>query len=175
MKSKPFYLQVPENNGRTVVILGLMIAVLGAVVPYFLIIAPFFIGYGLYRIKRSKSKEYKDLAAAIRYYETKNIEKSSEMLNAITSVGEVGVRVSILQALIKYERKEYSSYIDIIEGLPSKRIKLELDLELKLGECYMETEKYDKALEVYKYLLIINPKSSYINEKIELCNAQIGH
>jgi tetratricopeptide (TPR) repeat protein len=173
MRSKPFYLELPGNNGRSFITLGLMVGVLGAAVPYFLIIVPFLIGYGILQIKRSKSVNYRSFESAIRYYETGNIQKSREVLDTVKDDVKLQIRITILRALINYEEKDYNSYVEIIKTLPEKKTKLELDLQLKLGESLMRVKDYEEALKVYTYILKFNSKSSYINNKINECSGMI--
>lgn len=174
MRSKPFYLELPGNNGKSFIIFGLMVGVIGAAVPYFLIAVPFLIGYGVFQIKRAKSDSYKNFVSAVRYYEINDIAKSKETLEKVKDDEKLHIRIRILQALIKYEERDYNSYIDIINGLPEKKTKLELDLQLKLGESFMNIKNYKEALKVYKHLLKFNSKSSYINNRINECSEMIS-
>jgi hypothetical protein len=173
MRSKPFYLELPGNNGKSFIIFGLMVGVMGAAVPYFLIAVPFLIGYGVLQIKRSKSDNYKSFISAVRYYENGDMPKSKQMLDAVKNDENLQMRIKILQALISYEEGDYNSYIDIIKGLPEKKTKLELDLQLKLGDSFIRIENYEQALRVYRYLLKFNSKSSYVNNKINECRDMI--
>ena len=162
-------MEVPGGSARTYIIFGLMLIVIGIAIPYILFIAPFFLWYGIRQYKRAKDGDLKSFENAVRLYEHKDIVRSREELKRVPDRGELKVRKDIIEALIRYEEENYEGYIEIINTLQRNRVKNELDIQLKLGESFIKINNFDSALKVYRELLKFNPKSEYINGKINEC------
>lgn len=170
MRSKPFYMEIPGGSARVYIVFALMLLVIGIAIPYILIAVPFLLWYGLRQYKRTKNGDLRAFKNAVIFYEHKNIDKSREELRKVPAdKGELKIRKGIMEALISYEEENYEGYIEMINAQPQNRVRNELDIQLKLGESYMKTNKFDSALEVYKGLLKFNPKSEYINNRINDC------
>ena len=85
---------------------------------------------------------------------------------------ELNEQANIIFALVKYSEGEYEEVITYLERVEKEKIKNELDLEMKLADSYLKIKNYEKAGEIYKILLKLQPKSLYLKNAIRQCERE---
>lgn len=82
------------------------------------------------------------------------------------------INLKLEEAQDKYNDREYNGVIEILSSLPLNILNSDLDLQMKLADCYLNLQKYSEAENIYIRLLKINPNSNYIKEKLGKINSK---
>lgn len=167
MKETPFYFRLPGRMGRAYIVSAMMIGVIGIIVPFLMIPVPFLLWYGIKQVKIYKSEQNKILKQAIQNYMNNKIDESCNLLMKLNDKSTMQFKG--IMGLICYKRKEYEKFIKYAKELPQRKVKTDLDIELKLADSYMQTKKYDKACSIYEGLLKFNKRSAFLLGAIEEC------
>ncbi len=168
-RNKPFYLRGYGNSGKGLIAAGVLLAVLSVANPFLLIPVVLLIGMGINNIIKGKSELNLLIDSAIALYESKAYEECEFKANRILELDKDNIKASILLALVCYEQEEYEEVVRLLSLLPEDKIKNELDLELKLGNSYLQLNEYKKAEEIFENLIKIQPRSEYLQKVLKQC------
>jgi len=166
MSSKPSYLKKPKENIRALIVIGIMLIVMCIVNPYLLIAMPFYLVWSIIQFKQYRSEENRLLEDAICYFEVEKYDQCMEQLNMILESEPKNEKANIISALIKYDKEEYEEVIQLLSNISSKVLDNDLDLQIKLADCYVRVGKNENAKGLYEKLSKITGKSDFIKEAI---------
>lgn len=164
---KPFYLKSPKMNIRVFVVSGVMLLILAIVYPYLFVAVPFYFYYIYKKIKYYKSEPSMLLHEAIDKYLLDELDDSLNLLNKLSDLEPDNIKCNTLRALIYYSQEYYEKAAEMLEKVPEKMIKNDLDLMLKLADSYLKSQKIDKAVKVYEDILRIYPNSEFIRSILD--------
>ena len=171
--SKPFYLKPPKVGTKQMVFMGIIFLVLALSNPYLFIGTPIYIVYIVMKVKKFNKKTNKLLSDSINYYNSGDFESSFKVIQDLLEIEPDNVRVKIIHALLLYNKEELQQCIDILSTIPETIIKNDLDLQLKLAECYVKTEDFKEAKVIYSRLLKVFPRSPFIKDALQKISEQI--
>ena len=168
-RNKPFYLKAYGNSGKGLIAAGVLLGVLSVANPFLLIPVALLIGMGINNIMKGKSELNILIDSAIAFYENKDYVECEFKANRILELDKDNIKANILLALVSYEQEEYEDVVRLLNLLPKEKIKNELDLELKLGNSYLQLGEYKKAEEVFENLIKFEPRSEYLQKVLKQC------
>jgi len=166
MSSKPFYLKKSKENIRALIVMGLMLIIMCIVTPYLLIVMPVYLVWSIIHFKKYKSEANRLLEDAINSYEVEKYDQCIEQLNKILEIEPENEKAKIISALIKYDKEEYEEVIQLLSKISPKILDNDLDLQIKLADCYIRVGKNENAKGLYEKLSRNIGKSDFIKEAI---------
>lgn len=164
LSSQPFYLKKPKDSIRTIIVAGLMLIVMCFVSPYLLIAVPFYIAWAVLKLKKYKSEANILLGNAINFYESERYDECLRELSKVLELEAKNEKARIISALIKYEREEYEEVIHLLNDIRPAVINNDVDLQIKLADCYIKLGKNQNAKGLYEKLSKVTGKSDFIKE-----------
>ena len=167
LSSKPFYLRKPKDKMKAIVVAGLMLIVMSIVSPFLLIAMPFYLVWAFFNLKEFKSKANILMGEAIDFYEIERHEECLEKLSKVLELEPENEKAKIISALIQYEREEYEEVIRQLAVIAPKIIDNDVDLQIKLADCYIKLGKNENAKGLYEKLNKITGKSDFIKEALK--------
>ncbi len=163
---EPFYFKVPKLNKKREIAIVLILILFSVANPFFLAALAAYVIYIFYEIKAMRSEENIILSQAVEEYKKELYEDSLKDINKVIAINEHNHKAIIIRALNNYHLGNYLEFVKDIDSVKDAKIKNDIDIQLKLGECYENIGDMEKAKEVYNDLLNVFPKSQYLNEKL---------
>ncbi|MBC8060706.1 MAG: tetratricopeptide repeat protein [Clostridiaceae bacterium] len=169
-RNKPFYLQGNKNTGKSLIMAGIFLTVLALAVPFFILVAPILIVYGVIVVRKGKSELNTFLDEAIELYEKNEGVKCLAKLEKVLELDKDNTKAIIISALVKYKEEEYTETIKLLGRISKDVVSNALDIQLKLADSYLKTKDYKNAEVIYKELLKLQPKSEFIKKALQQCS-----
>ena len=167
LSSQPFYLKKPKENIRAIVVAGLMLIVMCFASPFLLIAVPFYAIWAFLNLKRCKGEANIVLGNAISFYELEKHDECLEELSRVLQIEPENEKARIISALIQYEREEYEEVIRLLSAVRPEVIDNDVDLQIKLADCYIKIGKNENAKNLYEKLNKITGKSDFVKEAMK--------
>lgn len=162
---KPFYLKSDIKSMRTIIASGIILVLLGFASLTLLALVPFYLIYLWKVIKTNKGERGLKFEEVLKLYNEEKykecIEKSRELLSKFPD----HEKTLVIRSLCEFNLQNYKVFVEGINNLNSKKLAHDVDIKLKLGESYEKLGNKDKALEIYKELRRIFPKSEFLKKK----------
>lgn len=76
--------------------------------------------------------------------------------------------------MICYEKGEYGEFINCVGELSKNKVKTDIDLQIKIAESYFKMGKHDNTCLIYRELLKLNGKSSFLSNAINERGAKMN-
>jgi len=167
LSSQPFYLKKPKDSIKAIVVAGLMLIVMCIASPYLLIAVPFYLLWAFLKFMKYKSEANVLLGNAIVFYEFERYEECLAELTKVLELESENEKARIISALIKYEREEYEDVINLLAVIRPEIIDNDVDLQIKLADCYIKLGKNENAKGLYEKLSKITGKSDFVKEAMK--------
>lgn len=146
---RPLYLKPPKTQGRGYIAFGIIISLLGILVPYLLIFSPVLVFVGLRFLKKRQDRINASLCEAIKLYMKDKLYESEEELERVMIMDSRNIQAKALLGIIQYDKENYKDAISLLETLPYQYINEEVKLLTALRNSYMKVEEFEKAEEIY--------------------------
>ncbi|QGU94285.1 hypothetical protein GOM49_03385 [Clostridium bovifaecis] len=158
---RPLYLRPPKTQGRGYIVFGVIISLLGILVPYLLIFSPILVFVGLKFLKKREDKINGSLCEAITLYMKGKLYESEEELERVMIIDSRNIQAKALLGIIQYDKENYKDAISLLGTLPYQYINEEIRLLTALRNSYIKVEEFEKAEEIYSRI-----KEKELNEKV---------
>lgn len=162
-----------KKTGRIFISMAIMLGILGIANPYLFIGVPILTYIGVGKIRKSKSVEFKMKERAFYLYEASKYGDSLKIIQQLEEMNKSDKECVILKVRNEYNIGNYEECIELLKQVPESKINMDLDLLLKKSDSLFQLKYYKEALDVYKAILKISPKSNYVISRCTECELRV--